>query len=76
MSHNEDKNTILKSALVRFQLKIHREKVGNNFALLQCTSSYPTPPESANLQVIKTYKQEFPDIQVIQTIHESYLDDF
>jgi hypothetical protein len=32
---------------------------------LQCTSAYPTPPQAANLQVIKTYKQQFPNIQVL-----------
>ena len=34
---------------------IHDKKL----ALLQCTSSYPTPDEDANLSVIQTFKQSF-----------------
>jgi len=39
-------------------------KVNNHqIALLKCTSSYPAPLEEANLQMIKTFKEEF-DVEV------------
>ena len=37
----------------------HNYRDTNNLALLQCTSSYPTPDFHTNLQVMKTLKDEF-----------------
>jgi sialic acid synthase len=33
----------------------------NPLAILQCTSSYPTPPEEINLNVIQYYQNTYPD---------------
>eukprot|EP00094_Tigriopus_californicus_P004016 TCALIF_03869-PA protein Name:"Similar to NANS Sialic acid synthase (Homo sapiens)" AED:0.19 eAED:0.19 QI:0/1/0/1/1/1/2/0/365 len=41
-----------------------------NFALLHCTSAYPTPIHAINLNVITTYKNRFPDINVGYSGHE------
>lgn len=40
-------------------LKIIRGVNKNNIILLQCTSSYPTPPEEANLLMIKDFKRKY-----------------
>lgn len=45
--------------------KYHRD-----FALLHCVSSYPTPYEEINLNVIQLYKKEFPDIVIGYSGHE------
>lgn len=37
-------------------------KEHKNFVLMHCTSSYPTPENELNLNVIETYKQLFPDV--------------
>ena len=42
----------------------------NNFVLLHCVSSYPTEPQDVNLNVLKTYQEEFPDIPVGYSGHE------
>lgn len=41
-----------------------------NFAILHCTSSYPTYPEDVNLRVIQTFQEEFPDISIGYSGHE------
>lgn len=46
------------------------KKYHNKFALLQCTSSYPTEMKDVNLKVIKRYRKEFPDIVVGYSGHE------
>jgi len=33
-------------------------------ALMQCTSTYPCPPEHINLHVIQTYRERFPDLVI------------
>ena len=38
------------------------EGFSKRIVILQCTSSYPTKPEEINLNVLKTYMSEFPDI--------------
>ena len=43
----------------------------NKFALLQCTSAYPVTPESVNLAVIQAYKENFPDVVVGYSGHET-----
>jgi N-acetylneuraminate synthase/sialic acid synthase len=35
--------------------------INKEVALLQCTATYPTPPEVINLRVIETYRQRFPE---------------
>ncbi|RVE75649.1 hypothetical protein OJAV_G00000890 [Oryzias javanicus] len=42
-----------------------------NFAILQCTSAYPLEPEDVNLRVITEYQNEFPDIPIGYSGHES-----
>lgn len=39
-------------------------------ALLQCTSAYPTSSEDANLKVLQTYRQVFPDVVLGYSGHE------
>lgn len=45
---------------------IHAMKeVGNNdICILHCVLSYPTDPKNANLKIIKTLKEVFPDVKV------------
>ncbi|KAG8231235.1 hypothetical protein J437_LFUL005909 [Ladona fulva] len=38
--------------------------------LLQCTSSYPTPPNQAHLRVMETFRKEFPDVHIGYSGHE------
>ncbi|XP_046385236.1 sialic acid synthase [Ischnura elegans] len=38
--------------------------------VLQCTSSYPTPPSHVNLRVMRTYAQEFPGVHIGYSGHE------
>lgn len=41
------------------------KEVGNNdICILHCVLSYPTDPKNANLKIIKTLKEVFPDIKV------------
>lgn len=44
---------------VETSYKILKKYLKNNFAIMQCTGSYPAPPKEANLNVIKTYKKNF-----------------
>ena len=46
---------------------------GSNIALLHCVSTYPTPPEELNLNVIKTYKKKYPEIIIGYSGHETGL---
>lgn len=52
--------------------KIYRtvKDVHSKFALLHCVSSYPTPPDEINLQVLRTYQKCFPDIVIGYSGHE------
>lgn len=45
--------------------------INPNFAILQCTSGYPPSFEELNLNVIKTFRDEFPDIQIGLSSHDS-----
>ena len=45
-----------------------------NFSLLHCTSSYPVPFDEINLNVIKSYKKLFPDINIGYSGHELGID--
>ena len=50
---------------VRAAVEIARKKgFANRMVLLQCTSDYPTKPQDINLNVIKSYMKEFPDILI------------
>lgn len=41
------------------------KEVGNNdICILHCVLSYPTDPNNANLKIIKTLKEVFPDVKV------------
>lgn len=40
------------------------------FCLLHCVSAYPTPFEDINLNVMKTYIKEFPDVNIGYSGHE------
>ncbi len=44
---------------VETSYKILKKYLKNNFAIMQCTGSYPAPFKEANLNVIKTYKKKF-----------------
>jgi N-acetylneuraminate synthase len=47
------------------------KKRGRDFAFLHCIAEYPTPPENAFLNRIKKLKEEFPDIEIGYSTHES-----
>jgi N,N'-diacetyllegionaminate synthase len=36
----------------------------HGLALLQCTSSYPSPPDEANLRALRTLAERFPDVTI------------
>lgn len=38
--------------------------MNSQLCLLQCTASYPTPPEEMNLRVISTLREQFPDVVI------------
>jgi len=44
---------------------------GRDFALMHCVGDYPTPMENAHLSRIKILKDNFPDIEVGFSTHES-----
>ena len=46
------------------------QQYNNNIIILQCTSTYPSKFEEINLNVIKTYKNEFPDSIIGYSGHE------
>lgn len=45
--------------------------INQEVALLQCTATYPTPPEVLNLRVIETYRERFPEAVVGLSTHFS-----
>ena len=47
------------------------KRKGRDFAFLHCIAEYPTPPENAFLDRIKKLKEEFPDIEIGYSTHES-----
>lgn len=47
------------------------KKNGRDFAFLHCIAEYPTPIENAFLGRIKKLKEEFPDIEIGYSTHES-----
>ncbi|VVC27866.1 Aldolase-type TIM barrel,Antifreeze-like/N-acetylneuraminic acid synthase C-terminal,N- [Cinara cedri] len=42
----------------------------NHFALLHCVSAYPTPPDEANLNMIKTLRKTYPNTIIGYSGHE------
>lgn len=47
------------------------KKNGRDFAFLHCIAEYPTPVKNAFLGRIKKLKEEFPDIEIGYSTHES-----
>ena len=47
------------------------KKKSNNFAILQCTASYPCEPEELNLNVINSFKKRFKNILVGLSSHHN-----
>ncbi|KPF66574.1 N-acetylneuraminate synthase [Bosea sp. AAP35] len=45
--------------------------INSNFCILQCTSGYPPVHEELNLRVIENFRQEFPDIVIGFSSHDS-----
>ena len=44
---------------------------GNELTILQCTTSYPTPPEKVGLNVISELKERFPAVKIGLSEHTS-----
>jgi N-acetylneuraminate synthase len=40
------------------------QKFGNELTVMQCTTSYPTPPEKVGLNVIQELKNRYPDVKI------------
>ena len=49
-------------------------KFNKDIVVMQCTSSYPAKPEEMNLNVIKTYKKNFPKSIIGLSDHENGID--
>ena len=47
------------------------KSINPNVAILQCTSSYPTPTNNIHLNVIRTYQREFPQAVIGYSGHET-----
>ncbi|MEL6944884.1 MAG: N-acetylneuraminate synthase family protein, partial [Bacteroidota bacterium] len=43
----------------------------NDLTILQCTTSYPTPPERVGLNVIGEFKARYPDVKIGLSEHTS-----
>ena len=50
--------------------KLFKNK-NRDFAFMHCVADYPTPHNKANLKRIKTLRNEFPDIEIGYSTHES-----
>jgi len=46
---------------------------GNKLSILQCTTSYPTPPERIGLNVIGEMKQRYPGVAIGLSEHTSHI---
>ena len=49
-------------------------KYHNDLSILHCTAAYPAPIEDMNLNVVKTYKNEFKDNTIGLSDHENGID--
>lgn len=47
---------------------------GNELSILQCTTSYPTPPEKIGFNVIKELKSYFPNLSVGLSEHTAHIE--
>ena len=54
---------------VEIAIRTLKESGCNNITILHCVLSYPTRPENANLNIIKTLKNVFPDCKVGYSDH-------
>ena len=45
--------------------------INPNLCIMQCTSGYPAAFEELNLNVIKTYREQFPDIPIGLSTHDT-----
>ena len=54
-----------------YELFKHNQR---DFAFMHCVGEYPTPVEASNLNRIRLMKEEFPDIEVGLSTHESPLE--
>ena len=45
----------------------------NDIAVLHCVSTYPTPPEELNLNVLKTFQKNYPNLIIGYSGHETGL---
>jgi N-acetylneuraminate synthase/sialic acid synthase len=45
--------------------------INDKVAIMQCTASYPCEPESLNLRVVETFRQEFPEAVIGFSAHDS-----
>ena len=74
-----NKKIIISTAGADFDLlkKVYRlfKKNKRDFAFMHCVGEYPTPIENSNLNRIKLLQQEFPDIEIGFSTHESPLED-
>ena len=59
---------ILSSGMADMNTVIHAvewvQQWNRQIALLQCTSTYPCPPEHIHLRVLQTYQERFPDLVI------------
>eukprot|EP00095_Tigriopus_kingsejongensis_P008700 snap_masked-scaffold483_size159862-processed-gene-0.24 protein:Tk08700 transcript:snap_masked-scaffold483_size159862-processed-gene-0.24-mRNA-1 annotation:"sialic acid synthase" len=75
VGRHTDVNLILSTGMCRMEQvqSVYDRMKGfdrRNFVLLQCTSAYPTPPQSVNLKVISAYRKQFSDINIGYSGHE------
>lgn len=63
-----DKPIILSSGMSSFaeldESVAFIQKFGNELTVMQCTTSYPTPPEKVGLNVIQELKNRYPDVKI------------
>lgn len=45
--------------------------INSQLCLMQCTASYPVEPGDMNLQVVKTYREQFPDVVIGLSDHQN-----
>ncbi len=74
-----NKKIIISTAGAEFDLlrKVYGlfKKNKRDFAFMHCVGEYPTPIENSNLNRIKLLQEEFPDIEIGFSTHESPLED-
>ena len=60
------------AAMSDVEAAYHAIKSSTNtpFAILQCTAAYPAEPDILNLNVIKTYREKFPEVVIGFSAHD------